>query len=112
MFRYKLLSLFLISSILSYHVLSKDILILDVRTDQEWSNGYVEGATHQPVSKIDDNFQQLFPNKNQKIILYCARGGRAEQAKEILSKLGYTNLENGGGILDVSKRLNLPIVKN
>ena len=51
------------------------------------------------------------PNKDQKIILYCARGGRAGQAKEILSKLGYTNLENGGGILDVSKRLNLPIVK-
>ncbi|GIS25970.1 MAG: hypothetical protein CM15mP127_03430 [Gammaproteobacteria bacterium] len=45
----------------------------------------VEGATHQPVSKIDDNFQQLFPIKNQKIILYCARGGRAGQAKEILS---------------------------
>ena len=67
---------------------------------------------YDPVSKIDDNFQQLFPNKDQKIILYCARGGRAGQAKEILSRLGYTNLENGGGILDVSKRLNLPIVKN
>ena len=112
MFRYKLLSLFLISIILSHHVFSKDVLILDVRTDQEWSNGYVEGATHQPVSKIDDNFQKLFPNKDQKIILYCARGGRAGQAKEILSKLGYTNLENGGGILDVSKKFNLAIVKD
>ena len=112
MFKYKLLSLFLLSSIFGHNVFSKDVLILDVRTDQEWSNGYVEGATHQPVSKIDENFQQLFPNKDQKIILYCARGGRAGQAKDLLSKLGYTNLENGGGILDVSKRLNLPIVKN
>lgn len=112
MFRYKLLSLFLVSSILIHNVFSKDVLILDVRTDQEWSNGYIEGATHQPVSKIDDNFQQLFPNKNQKIILYCARGGRAGQAKEILSKLGYTNLENGGGLMDVSKKFNLPIVED
>ena len=72
MVKYKLLSLFLLSSIFSHDVCSKDVLILDVRTDQEWSNGYVEGATHQPVSKIDDNFQKLFPNKDQKIILYCA----------------------------------------
>ena len=112
MVKYKLLSLFLLSSIFSHDICSKDVLILDVRTDQEWSNGYVEGATHQPVSKIDDNFQKLFPNKDQKIILYCARGGRAGQAKEILSKLGYTNLENGGGILDVSKKLNLAIIKD
>ena len=92
MFRYKLLSLFLISSILSYHVLSKDILILDVRTDQEWSNGYVEGATHQPLSKIDDNFQQLFPNKDQKIILYCARGGRAGHLPPLTRSLVSSNL--------------------
>jgi phage shock protein E len=83
-------------------------LIVDVRTQQEYQSGHVEGALHKPHDEIDAGISALLPDKSQHIIVYCARGGRAGKAKETLEGLGYTHVENGGGYEDMRQRLAKP----
>ena len=50
--------------------LSNPILI-DVRTDDEWNNGYIETAIHIPLGKILQKIELVAENKEQTIYLYC-----------------------------------------
>jgi phage shock protein E len=79
--------------------------IVDVRTQEEFESGHIEGALHKPHDAIDAGITALLPDKSQHIIVYCARGGRAGKAKQTLESLGYTNVENGGGYKDMQGRL-------
>src|SRR5690349_11827428 len=83
-------------------------VIVDVRTDQEYQAGHIEGALHKPYDEIDAGISNLLPDKTQHIIVYCAKGGRAGKAKQTLESLGYTHVENGGGYQDMQKRLAKP----
>ena len=44
-------------------------------------------------------------DKSQKLFLYCRSGGRAGHALKTLTKLGYTNVTNLGGLMDAKKQL-------
>ncbi|TDT69125.1 NADPH-dependent 2,4-dienoyl-CoA reductase/sulfur reductase-like enzyme [Hypnocyclicus thermotrophus] len=73
-------------------------LIVDVRTTGEFLSGAYPGAINIPLDELLNRVDELGP-KNRKIILYCASGSRSSYAISILSRLGFTNLENGGGIM-------------
>jgi len=77
----------------------KDIIVLDVRTVQEFKTGAIQGAKLIPVDQLSVRAAVDLPNKNQKILVYCQSGGRAGQAVSILNKLGYTNAVSFGGIM-------------
>jgi rhodanese-related sulfurtransferase len=47
---------------------------------------------------------QTIDNKDRKIIIYCASGARSSYGMRILSQLGFTNVENGGGLHDMMSR--------
>ncbi|WP_419581527.1 rhodanese-like domain-containing protein [Stieleria magnilauensis] len=47
---------------------------------------------------------EVTDDKDARIVVYCAVGGRAEKAKAKLEELGITNVENGGGFDDVKDR--------
>lgn len=85
-----------------------DPLIVDVRTEQEYQSGHIEGALHKPHDQIDAGISALLPDKSQYIIVYCGSGRRAGVAKEKLEALGYTNVENGGGYKDMQERFEKP----
>ena len=84
-------------------------LMIDVRTDEEWRAGYIEGAIHIPLSEIKKNIENYEISKDEEILLYCRSGNRSGRAKTILDELGYTNTTNIGGIENVSKQYNLKI---
>ena len=86
------------------------VLIIDVRTDQEWSNGHLESAIHIPLGKIESKLEALSEHKDSEIYLYCGAGRRAEMARTILNDAGFTNLTNAGGMKDASRLLNSKIV--
>ena len=86
------------------------ILVIDVRTDQEWSNGHLESAIHIPLGEIESKLETLSEHKDSQIYLYCGAGRRAEVARTVLSDAGFTNLTNAGGMKDASKLLNSKIV--
>ena len=84
-------------------------VMIDVRTDEEWRAGYIEGAIHIPLSEIKKNIENYEISKDEEILLYCRSGNRSGRAKIILDELGYTNVTNIGGIASVSEQYNLKI---
>ena len=87
-------------------------VMIDVRTDEEWRAGYIEGAIHIPLPEIKKNIENYKISKDEEILLYCRSGNRSGRAKVILDELGYTNTTNIGGIESVSEQYNLKIKKD
>lgn len=75
-----------------------DLLLIDVRTDKEWDAGHIEGACF--LDFLEDDFKpraEALPT-NRPIAVYCAAGGRSEDAMKLLQKAGFGeiyNLRNG-----------------
>jgi len=78
-------------------------LIVDVRTSFEFARGAVAGAISVPFDELQDRLEE-FGSKSRKIIVYCASGARSEYAKMILMNEGFTNVENGGGLIHMMRR--------
>ena len=87
-------------------------VMIDVRTDEEWNAGHIEGAIHIPLSEIERDIENYEISKDEEILLYCRSGNRSGRAKVILDELGYTNTTNIGGIESVSEQYNLNIKKD
>ena len=73
-------------------------ILLDVRTKGEYEIGYIPGAINIPLSDIDEKIISFLPDKSQMILVYCRSGNRSREASDKLSKLGYTNILEIGGI--------------
>ncbi len=80
-------------------VAAGDASLLDVRTDEEWSAGHAKGAEHFDLARLQAG---ELPDiaQDRTIYVYCKAGGRAEQAKEILTSHGFTHVVNIGGLSD------------
>ena len=83
-------------------------VILDVRTQEEYDQGYIPGAIVIPHEEIEEKAQQALPDKNQLILVYCRSGRRSKIAAEALLRLGYTNIKDFGGILDWPYEVEYP----
>lgn len=73
------------------------MILIDVRTKEEFDAGHVEGAI---LHDIMDIMQGNFPNypKDTEITLYCESGNRSMMAKSMLEKAGFTKITDGGSI--------------
>lgn len=83
---------------------AEETIVIDVRSKSEWDSGHVERAFHIPHTEIAERISEVTSDKDAKIVLYCAVGGRAGKAKTTLENLGFTNVENAGGYDDVKDR--------
>lgn len=70
------------------------ILLLDVRTPEEFAEGHLAGAKnldfHQPG--FAEQLRQLDPN--QKYMVYCAVGGRSGKTLQMMEKMGFKEVYN------------------
>ena len=73
---------------------NKEIYLIDVRSGQEYEEGHLEGALNIPLYNIEKDIEKNIKNKDDTIILYCSSGSRSKKAKEILEKLGYSEVYN------------------
>ena len=78
----------------------KDYIIIDARTEQEFSEGHIEGARLIPEYEIAQRAEKELPDKSALILVYCRSGRRSKIASEELVKLGYNNVKEFGGIID------------
>ncbi|MFK8112477.1 MAG: rhodanese-like domain-containing protein [Rubripirellula sp.] len=78
--------------------------VIDVRGKSEWDTGHVAHAAHIPHTEIVERIGEVTDDKNARIVVYCAVGGRAGKAKAALEELGFTNVENAGGFDDIKSR--------
>ena len=75
-------------------------IILDVREQDEFDEGHIKGAILIPYTEIENKAEEILPDKNAQILVYCRSGRRSKNASESLAKLGYTNIKEFGGIID------------
>jgi len=73
-----------------------NILLLDVRTLEEFNQGYIAGAVLNPYDALETMFKEQ--DKTRPIILYCRSGNRSSIALRTLTSMGYTNVSDFGGI--------------
>ena len=78
---------------------SGNVLVLDVREQDEYSTGHIGGAVLLPVGTINaDTASKIIPSKDTTVLVYCRSGNRSKKASATLAKLGYTNIYEIGGI--------------
>ena len=75
-----------------------DYILLDVRTEEEFSAGHIPNAINIPNEAIGSTEIPELPSKEQLLLVYCRSGNRSKQASAKLAELGYTNIVEIGGI--------------
>lgn len=78
----------------------EEYILLDTREQSEFDEGHIPGAILIPYTEIENKAEQIIPDKNAQILVYCRSGRRSKIASESLVNLGYTNVKEFGGIID------------
>ena len=84
--------------------------LVDVREDSEWDVGHAAGAVHIGKGVIERDIEEMIPDKNAEIILYCGGGFRSVLAADALQKMGYTNATSMAGGWREWKAVGAPTV--
>lgn len=71
-----------------------DILLIDTREESEWARGHVKGAVHLGKGIIERDIENVAPDLDREIILYCGGGFRSALAADALQDMGYTNVSS------------------
>lgn len=73
------------------------IVVVDVRTPEEYKSGHIPKALSIPLDRID-SVKSKIKDMDAVIYVYCMSGARSSAACDYLSKVGYTNVTNIGGV--------------
>lgn len=79
--------------------LNKEIIIVDVRSKEEFLSGHIKDAMHCDVETIRKNAPNVLKDKDLHYFLYCQSGYRSSVAQAELKRLGYTKVDNLGGVV-------------
>jgi NADPH-dependent 2,4-dienoyl-CoA reductase/sulfur reductase-like enzyme/rhodanese-related sulfurtransferase len=82
---------------------SNEPVIVDVRTPGEFRGGAYPGAINIPLDDFQTRIGEL-GSKSRDITLYCASGARSAYGQRVLLQMGFTNVKNGGGIMQMMKQ--------
>ncbi len=85
----------------------KNVIILDVRTKEEFQEMHVIGAQNIDWQQPDFKDRIAKLDKNLEYKLYCRSGNRSGQATTLMQSLGFKQLENLGSVSDASKKLKI-----
>ncbi len=88
-----------VSSVEAEKMMNEGAMILDVRTEEERIDGYIEGSILIPHDQISQYIELLPDDKDKTILVYCRTGRRSEIAAQELANLGYTQVYDFGGII-------------
>jgi phage shock protein E len=87
------------------------MIILDVRTPEEFAAGHISGAINIPYTHLPARLSELPDAGDKDIVLYCATGVRSERAAERMREHGYTRLLHLDGDMKAWEEKNRPKVK-
>ena len=88
----------------------ESLLIIDVRTKNEFSKGHIPTAINIPLAELY-NDSSLSKYKNTEIFLVCAVGGRSKKAQRFLISKGFDNTVNVVGGTDAWLKNDFPVEK-
>ncbi|AHL76114.1 sulfurtransferase [Stutzerimonas stutzeri] len=78
-----------------------DVVLLDVRTEKEYAEGALPGATRIETQYLAERITSVAPDKDAPVVLYCRSGRRSSGAQDLLRELGYSQVINAGGYQDL-----------
>ncbi|UYM07554.1 rhodanese-like domain-containing protein [Solicola gregarius] len=87
--------------------LPESVVVLDVREENEWQGGHVDGAVHIPLGELPARIDEL-PDGKQ-VLAICHVGGRSAQATGYLVQRGYDAVNLDGGMI-AWQRAGRPVV--
>ncbi len=79
-------------------------VLLDVRSPMEYAGGHIPGSKNIPLQTID-KLTTVIENKDVPLFVYCQSGARSSQASAMLQHMGYSNVNNIGGIAAYSGKV-------
>lgn len=72
-----------------------DVIVLDVRTLEEFNEGHIPNALLYPVQELDQRWNEL--DKSKTYLIVCRSGNRSQTASDILIKNGFKHVYNTSG---------------
>lgn len=87
---------------------NNEVFLLDVRTQEEFDERYIEGAILIPDYELESRLDEV--PVHEKILVYCRSGRRSVTARNILIDAGYTNVYNMLGGINDWKDAEYPVV--
>jgi molybdopterin/thiamine biosynthesis adenylyltransferase/rhodanese-related sulfurtransferase len=75
----------------------QDFVLVDVRENHEWNEGYIPGAVHVARGYLESQIEEVVPDKSKKVVLYCAGGTRSLMAGTTLQQMGYEDVVSMSG---------------
>ena len=73
-----------------------ELQILDVREDEEWAAGHIDGAVHIPLGQLPERIGEL--DEERPVVTVCRSGGRATKAADLLTSSGRRAAVMDGGM--------------
>jgi molybdopterin/thiamine biosynthesis adenylyltransferase/rhodanese-related sulfurtransferase len=82
--------------------------LLDTREKHEWNAGHLAGATLLPPIEVAARVEDVVPDKNKPVVIYCAAGARSLRAAYQLASMGYQEVYSVAGGFGRWKAENRP----
>ena len=79
-------------------------VLLDVRTPQEYQEGHIPESKNVPLQQLN-NVVAVVKNTEIPLFVYCYSGARSRQATGMLQRMGYSKVNNIGGIAAYSGKV-------
>ena len=87
----------------------QEVIILDVRTQEEYDSGYISDAVLIPLAELESRMNELNPADS--IIVYCRSGLRSEEAASTLVANDFVHVYNMEGGITQWQTQGLPVTK-
>ncbi len=81
---------------------NEKLVILDLRDEQAYREGHIEGAILISLSDISHDIEDIVQNKDETVCVYCYSGNKSARAAMMLEYLDYSNVCDLGGITNWS----------
>ena len=75
---------------------SQEVVVVDVRTREEYDGGHIENAVLVPNESIGSEMPETLPDREATLLIYC----RSKDAAQKLLALGYQSVYDFGGVID------------
>ncbi len=82
----------------AWPMIEKGALLVDVRSEEEFSAGHLEGALNIEWNRTDELIAAIGSDKQRPVVFYCRSGNRAGRAISVLTARGYTDIFNATGL--------------
>lgn len=89
----------------------KDVILVDVRSEEEFGAGHIPGAVNIPYAQMNQRYAELLSYKEKTIVLYCHSGRRAGLVATLLGEKGFPKLYHLEGDMQGWEAAGRPVQK-